>query len=320
VRLFFRQLSFIGSFVLAAGLSVLLVVSLPSDGTNDTGNAPPPDKAVIIREWKALSGNRKGKVIFAQPPGLYILYLQTGELKRVPGVVVDGAKGRKMRGKTPRPSWSLDGRRFVYRYNNAVYVCDEKGNKTSISNEQMDCSDETRWSWRCEDNADWLVGPSKERNVILVKISDPTVLKTSYNGGDVEKHCEITGQGNVVYDDGSDIYVTPAYCHKKGMRISTGQSCRPCASPDDRAAWLMVPHIRYLVFDASTGKALGVVRAPDGEELYRLNWSNLPDYAVHMYGSAGNERMHVRKISTGEAIFIGSGWDPDLWIEPKPSP
>lgn len=320
MRLFFRQFFLIGSFIAAVGLFVLLVVSLPSDGTDEAVDTTTPDKTDLIREWAVLSGNRKGKVIFAQPPGLYVLYLHTGELKRIPGVIVEGSKGRKMRGKTPRPSWAPDGNRFVYRYNKAVYVCDERGSKTVTFNERMDCSDETRWSWRREDNVDWLVGPSTEGNVILVNVSNPAVIKTAYSGGDVEKHCEMTGRGNVVYDNGSGIYVTPAYSLEKGIRISTGQSCRPCASPDDRAAWLMVPHIKYLVFDASTGRALGEVGAPKGEELYRLNWSNLPDFAVHMYGSEGNERIHVRKLSTGEAIFIGSGWDPDLWVEAKPAP
>jgi hypothetical protein len=25
--------------------------------------------------------------------------------------------------------------------------------------------------------------------------------------------------------------------------------------------------------------------------------------------------MHVRQISTGKSVFIGHGWDPDLWVE-----
>jgi hypothetical protein len=33
-----------------------------------------------------------------------------------------------------------------------------------------------------------------------------------------------------------------------------------------------------------------------------------------MYGAAGNTRMHVRRVSTGANLFIGYGWDPDLWV------
>ena len=73
-------------------------------------------------------------------------------------------------------------------------------------------------------------------------------------------------------------------------------------------------HRFYLIHDARTGRQVGVLKAPDGEEIYRMNWSNHPDWAVHMYGSEGNARMHVRRISTGEALYIGTGWDPDLWI------
>ena len=307
--------------LVALPLFILLLLSLPSNGTGKptkSADTTPPAKAAIISEWAKLSGNCEGKVVFAQPPHMMVLYLHSGELRKIPNVTTGGAKGRKMRGKSPRPSWAPDGKRFVYRYDNAVYVCDEKGNKTAVSNGHMDCSDETRWSWHRENNDDWLVGPSKSGNVILVNIANPSIFKTVYDGGDVEKHCELTGQNVLVYDDGSDIYVTPAYSNLKGTRISRGQSCRPCASPDNRAAWLTVPHVKYLIHDAATGKSLGALRAPEGEEIYRLNWSNLPDFAAHMYGSEGNEKMHVRKISTGEAVFIGFGWDPDLWIN-KPA-
>jgi hypothetical protein len=180
----------------------------------------------------------------------------------------------------------------------------------------MDCSDETRWSWYRENNIDWLVGPSKEENVILVKVSEPSIVRTAYSGGDVEKHCELTGTGKyVVYDDGSNIYTTPFGSSAKGIKISEGQSCRPCASPDDRAAWLPVPHTRYKIYNASTGQFLGDLQPPPREELYRLNWSNHPDFAAHMFGSRGDTKMHVRKISSGEYVFIGYGWDPDLWVK-----
>ncbi len=315
MKLFFRQFFLIGSFVLALGLFVLLLLSLPTNGTARPTDTTPPAKKTIVSEWAKLSGNSDGKVIFAHPPHMFVLYLHTGTLKKIPNVITAGAKGRRRRGKSPRPSWAPDGKRFVYRYDNTVYVCDEKGNKTVVSNDRMDCSDETRWTWHRENNEDRLAGPSKNGNVILVTIANPSIIKTVYGGGDVKKHCELTGQNHLVYDNGSDIYVTSVYGHSRGIKISGGQSCRPCASPDNRAAWLTVPHTKYLVYDAATGRALGVLRAPEGEELYRLNWSNHPDFAVHMYGSRGYEKMHVRKVSTGEAVFIGFGWDPDLWVK-----
>ena len=245
-----------------------------------------------------------------------VLDLTTGSEKEVPGVVTAGAAGRRLRGKSPRPSWSPRGDRFVYRYDNQIYVCDEAGRKQVIANPQMDCTDETRWSWFRQGDTDWLAGPSQQGNVILVKVSDPAAVRTAYSGGDVEKHCEITGTGRyVVYDNGSDIYVTPLGSPGQGIKISVGQSCRPCAAPDDRAAWLPSPHTKYHIYAAATGTFLGDLKAPPGEEIYRLNWSNDPDFAVHMYGSSGNTRMNVRKVSSGDFVFIGNGWDPDLWVE-----
>jgi hypothetical protein len=124
----------------------------------------------------------------------------------------------------------------------------------------------------------------------------------------------LTGSGKyVVYDDGGDIYVTEFGSNEEGIKISQGQNCRPCASPDDRAAWLKVPHTAYRMYDAE-GRSLGDLNAPEGEELYRLNWSNHADFAVHMFGSRGNTKMQVRKVSSGENLFIGHGWDPDLWL------
>jgi hypothetical protein len=277
----------------------------------------------ITRNWSVLSSGRKGKVIYARPPKLFVMDLSSGSEKAVPGVTVAGAPGRRHRGKSPRPSWSPDGSRFVYRYDGHVYVCDDKGNKQIISNLEMDCSDETRWSWfrqyRSDSSKvefiDWVAGPSKNKNVILVRISDPTIVNYAYNGGDVDKHCEITGSGGfVVYDNGSDIYVTRFGSSDRGIKISRGQSCRPCAAPDHRAAWLPVPHTRYHLYNAQNGQFITDLDAPPNEELYRLNWSNLPDFAVHMFGSRGSTRIHIRKISSGEYVFIGHGWDPDLWV------
>ena len=311
-----KKFFFIAGIAAIPGLLVLSYIYYNNAfGGNKSGIIPKPSSTKIADSWAVLSGKREGKVVFARPPKLFILDLTTGLEREVPQAMVAGAKGRWRRGKSPRPSWSPLGDRFVYRYDNNIYVCDETGNKRILTGERTDCSDETRWSWFRENSTDWLAGPSKEGNVILVKVSDPSVVKTAYGGGNVEKHCEITGTGRyVVYDDGSDIYVTPFGSKSGGIKISKGQSCRPCASPDDRAAWLPVPHTRYHIYDASNGRFLGDLDAPPQEELYRLNWSNDPDFAVHMFGSRGNTRMYVRKISTGEYLFIGCGWDPDLWV------
>jgi hypothetical protein len=298
--------------VLTAGCNI------DDPGAQESTDEPAP--AAIASGWAVLSGKRWGKVVFARPPRMIVLDLSTGIEREVPGIVTAGAKGRRLRGKSPRPFWGPDGKRFVYRYNGSVYVSDEEGNKKIIHNERMDCSDETRWSWyrEQEKGTDWLVGPSIEGNVLLVKVSEPSVVRVAYGGGDVELHCELTGSGRyVVYDDGSDIYVTAFGNKSKGKPISKGQSCRPCASPDDRAAWLPSPHTRYHIYDASNGNFLGDLPAPKGEEIYRLNWSNDPDFAVHMYGSRGNTRIQVRKVSTGEHLFVGNGWDPDLWVESR---
>jgi hypothetical protein len=272
---------------------------------------------VLARSWAEFSGRRLGRVVFARPPKMLCLDLAAGTEKEIPGVVVAGAAGRKLRGRSPRPSWAPSGDRFVYRFDNRVYACDLDGRKRPVLNSRMDCSDETRWTWHREQGTDWLAGPSLDGNVILVKVSDPQVVRTAYGGGNVQKHCEITGSGRfVVYDDGAHIYVTSFAGRDRGRRISRGQSCRPCAAADDRAAWLPSPHDRYRIFRATDGRFLGDLLAPPGEEMYRLNWSNLPDFAVHAYGAGSILRMHVRKISGGEYLFIGCGWDPDLWVGP----
>jgi len=152
--------------------------------------------------------------------------------------------------------------------------------------------------------------------VIRVKISDPRVLETLYDGGDVRWWCEATGNGRyVVFDNDRDIFVAPAGRSAARIKISFRQSCRPCAAPDNRVAWLPAPHTRYLIYDAVTGKPLGQLAAPPGEQIYRLNWSNHPDFAVHMFGSDENHRINVRRISDGAHLFAGYGWDPDLWVD-----
>lgn len=318
-----KKFFIIAGFLAVPGMLVLFLLYMHhynGFGAKETQLIPPPPAQKIIKGWANLSGNRKGKVIFARPPKMFVLNLTTGMEKEVLNVVVAGAPGRRLRGKSPRPSWAPDGKHFVYRYNNNIYVCDEAGNKQIITNEQMDCRDETRWSWFRQENIDWLVGPSKDRNVILVKVSDPSMVKVAYKGGNVQLHCEITGTGKyMVYDDGSDIYVTSFGSSEKGIRISKGQSCRPCASPDDCAAWSSADHGKYNIHNAANGQFLSDLNAPpDDGELYRLNWSNDPDFAVHMFGSRGNTKMHVRKVSTGGYVYIGCGWDPDLWVGGKP--
>jgi len=283
-----------------------------SDEAYDAGSA-----AVLARRWAAFSGNQQGRVVFARPPGMFRLDLHSGIEKQIPGVEVAGAPGRRLRGQSPRPSWAPDGKRFAYRFNARVYVCDLEGRKRPVINPRMDCSDETRWSWHRFRGSDWLAGPSLQGDVILVSISDPAVVRTAHAGGDVKKHCEITGSGRfVVYDDGARIRVAPFGGKGGGMAISSGQSCRPCASPDDRAAWLPSPHDRYRIYSASSGGFLGDLLAPPGEDMYRLNWSNRPDFAVHADGAGAAPRMHARRVSSGAHLFIGNGWDPDLWVGP----
>ena len=272
--------------------------------------------AGIADDWAKMAGAMKGKVVYASPPTLKVLDLSTGQAKDVPSVTVAGSPGRSGRGKTPRPSWSPEGDRFLYRYNGKIYVCDPAGNKEELSNSKMKKGDETRWSWWKGDGGHWAVGPSTSGGVIRVNISKPSEVKTVYGGSNVKNWCEMTGTGKyVVYFDGSNVNVTSAGSSDKGKRISSGQSCRPCAAPDDRAAWLQNPHTKYHIHNAKTGASMGALKAPSGEEIYRMNWSNLPDYAAHMDGSesAQKRRMHVRKISNGAKAYIGIGWDPDLW-------
>ncbi len=298
------------------GIALWLCLSFPLSAGIEGVRQRGPGKKRLAQDWQKFSGGRRGKVIYSRAPHMYILYLHTGELKQVPGVTTAGAAGRRRRGASPRPFWSTGGQRFVYRFNGNVFVCDEKGKRKPISNERMDCGDETRWSWwRDKKGKDWLVGPSKKNNVILVNPENPAEVKTAYPGEDVDLHCEMTGDGYLVFDDGPDIYALKAFGPGKPIKISYGQSCRPCAAPDGRVAWLTVPHVKYLLHNAQNGKLIQEIPAPPGEELYRLNWSNHPDFAAHMFGSRGDDRMNVRKISTGQALFIGWGWDPDVFVE-----
>ncbi|MCK4836950.1 MAG: hypothetical protein KAT17_09940, partial [Candidatus Aminicenantes bacterium] len=295
------------------GLFLLIFSPVHSTDTPETAQAKE-----IISRWSILSHNRKAKVIYATPPHMMILDLKTGQRKIIPNIVVEGGSGRKNRGLTPRPFWAPDGKRFIYRYHNRVYVGNEKGEKKQLKNKLMNTSKETRWSWWRDNQTDWAVGPSQNGNVILVNISNPSITRTVYRGGDVKWWCEITGTGKyVVVDTGSDIYVAPTENHSQRIKISRRQSCRPCAAPDNRVAWLPASHTRYHIFNAVNGHPLGKLLAPPNEGIYRLNWSNHHDFAVHMYGSADNQRMHARRLSTGEFVWIGHGWDPDLWVEAK---
>lgn len=310
-----RYKSLLSIFIGVSFVLVMFFCNCNINSDNET-YSPEPQANTIAQSWKKLAGARQGKIIYAVPPHMMILDLTDGTRRVVPGIVTAGAPGRRTRGKSPRPFWAADGKHFVYRYDGHIYVSDENGNKRTIINKHMDCSDETRWSWYSDETGDWLAGPSTHGNVILVNLIDPENLRTAYSGGNVEKHCEITGNHKyVVYDDGGDIYVTPFGSSNQGIKISQGQSCRPCAAPDDRVAWLQVPHTVYHIHSAEDGTKLAELKAPAGEELYRLNWSNLSDFAVHMFGSGGNTRIQVRKVSTGEHIFTGYGWDPDLWMD-----
>jgi len=296
-------------------IAIALIWAVSCNADEPVRRLPNPLAQVVVSGWQKMAGNRAGKVIYGEPPKMMVLDLQSGVRREIPGIVTAGFGNRRRRGRSPRPSWAPDGRRFVYRFNGAIFVSDLSGRKKEIFNELMATGDETRWTWFYDGQTDWLAGPSKVKTVILVKVSDPSIIETVYAGNKVVDHCELTGSGKyVVYDDGSDIYVSPVGGNSKGLKISTGQSCRPCASPDDRVAWLTVPHVKYLIFDALDGRFLSDLHAPPGEELYRLNWSNHPDFAVHMFGSNGNERMHVRLVGNGGYLYIGNGWDPDLWV------
>jgi hypothetical protein len=91
-----------------------------------------PEASEIVKGWKKLAGERAGKVVFANPPKMMILDLTTGKKREVPGVITAGAPGRRRRGKSPRPFWAPDGKRFVYRYNGNVFVSDEQGKPVGV--------------------------------------------------------------------------------------------------------------------------------------------------------------------------------------------
>lgn len=300
--------------------AVWLILFLLSPGFTPSAFPRPGQPDRLGTQWRRLAGSKIGKMVFARPPYMYILNLPAATEKIVPGVIIEGGPGRKNRGKTPRPSWAPDGRFFSYRFSGHIFVSDESGQKKEIAHPLMDVSDETRWTWSRRKDGDWLVGPSIRRHVILVSITEPRRLQILYNGGDVIKHCELTGGDYVIYDNGETIFSTPAFSHKKGIPLSHGQSCRPCASPDNRAAWLPFPHDRYIIHDAASGSQLSILAAPPGEEIYRLNWSNLPDFAVHMFGSEDNNRIFIRQTVSGASIYTGCGWDPDLWVSPADEP
>lgn len=301
------------AMLLAAGVAVLAAAAgRPCD------REPAP---LLARRWAEFAAGRPGRVIFARPPHMLLLDLSSGGERQIPGVTVAGGPGRRLRGATPRPSWAPDGNRFCYRYDRRVYVCDLEGRKRPVLNPNMDCSDETRWSWARRGDDDWLAGPGCNGDVILVSVADPRNWLTAHGAGDVDKFCEVTGDGRfVVYDNGSQVRVAPFAGRRPGLAISRGQSCRPSASPTDRVAWLAAAHDRYRIHAAADGRFLGDLLAPPGEEIYRLSWSNLPGFVAHMFGSKGNTRMHVREVGSGAALFIGCGWDPDLWLGAPPAP
>lgn len=270
----------------------------------------------ISKKWRDFSGEREGKVIYADPPHMIILYLHSGIRKKIEGIEVAGGKGRRNRGKTPRPSWSPDGTFFVYRYSGNIYMADESGEKRIIRNSKMDTSNETRWSIVVLGGKNYIVGPSKSKTAIAVSLKNPAVSLDIFPFPVIGKHCELTGDGKyIVYNSSGDIFVADLSEKNKGIKISFRQNCRPCASPKNFAAWLPAPHYKYNIHNVRDGQFVKALKAPANEEIYRMNWSNDEEFAAHMFGSRGNTRMHVRKISNGDSLFIGNGWDPDLWIE-----
>lgn len=300
--------------LLLVPLLLFLFLKNPWADSDKTGNIIDPEE--ISRMWKDFSGRRKGKIIYADPPDMIILYLHNGIRKKIEGIEVEGGKGRRNRGKTPRPFWAPDGTFFVYRYSGNIFIADEYGKKRAIQNHKMDTSKETRWSIIELGGKNFIFGPSKSKKGIAVSVEDPAVSIDIFPFPVIDKHCELTGDGKfIVYNSSSDIYVAGLSEKDKGVKISFRQNCRPCASPENYAAWLPAPHYKYNIHSVRDGKFVKALKAPVNGEIYRLNWSNDEEFVVHMFGSRGNTRMHVRKISNGESLFVGNGWDPDLWVE-----
>lgn len=310
----------LGVIAVLVVLPVVLVWGLqttrrPARAAQDT-----PD---LSSGWRHLAGNRLARLIYARPPHLMILDLSTGTRQSIDGIQVAGGSGRRGRGKTPRPQWHPDGRRFLYRHAGKIHLADRSGNIRQIYHPQMNAADETRWSWYAGAEGDWAVGPDRKGHVLMIDTKVPHGVRWLYRGGDVKRWCEMTGDGrHLVFWDGRDVRLASIQSFDfskpvtSSRRISSGQACRPAAAPRDWVAWLPSPHTHYNVYDARFGKPLAPIKAPPGEEIYRLNWSNDPDYVVHMYGSTGNTRMHVQRLSTGQRLYVGEGWDPDLWIGP----
>ncbi len=78
MKIILRQFFLLGAFVLALGLFILLLLSLPSNGIEKRPDAVALEGKKIVEQWAELSGSCEGKVIYAQPPHMYILYLHTG--------------------------------------------------------------------------------------------------------------------------------------------------------------------------------------------------------------------------------------------------
>ncbi len=295
-------------------LSIILFIFLDID-LNSKKNIT-INSTEISNKWNTFSNGIYGKIIYAVPPEMHILYLKTGKKIIIPGIKTEGGPGRFNRGKTPRPFWNRDGTLFVYRFKGNVFISDETGEKRTIFNPYMDRSKETRWSFTYYKGREWIAGPSLSGNVILVNPINPKIFIDLFIENKIDKHCEMTGDGKyIVYDNGKDIFLKNTFKKGIGMKISFGQSCRPCASPQKYVGWLPAPHLKYYLYFASDGKLFKELPAPINEEIYRLNWSNSDSFAVHMFGSRGNNKMTVRNIHTGKSFFAGYGWDPDLWVK-----
>ncbi len=283
-------------------------------GKEKTGNYVIKSESLRIK-WEKFSGGREGKILYSNPPDMMILYLHKGIVKKLNGIVVEGGKGRWKRGKTSRSFWSPDGSFFVYRYSGEVFIADEYGKKMLIYNKNMDTSKETRWSIITHEGKNYIFGPSKTGTGIAVSIDNPGITIEIFPFPVIDKHCELTVDGKyIVYSNGRDIFVSDLSSRTKGIKISSGQNCRPCASPHNYAAWLPAPHKKYNIHNVKNGNFVKELKAPANEEIYRLNWSNNEEFAIHMFGSRGNTRIHVRNVRNGNSLFVGNGWDPDLWI------
>ncbi|MCP4149088.1 MAG: hypothetical protein GY757_15175, partial [bacterium] len=113
-----RRFFQISALFIVAGLGLYVLSSMQSGVPTNYADSHSPAQTGIVRGWQKLAGGHMGKVIFAQPPNMMVLYLDSGKIKPIPNVIVAGDRGRRKRGQSPRPAWAPDGKRFVYRFDN----------------------------------------------------------------------------------------------------------------------------------------------------------------------------------------------------------